>query len=184
MKKIIFLDRDGTIIKEPPDEQVDSLEKLEFVPGVFEGLRQLVEAGYELILVTNQDGLGSSSFPTEAFEKPHRKMLEILSREGILFSEIFICPHTPADNCDCRKPKIGLLKDYLAKNSIDLAKSFVLGDRETDVQLAKNIGCKSVRLVNGVASAADFVTPYFLEACKFILRHNGPPSVASSTNER
>ncbi|MCI0707571.1 MAG: bifunctional histidinol-phosphatase/imidazoleglycerol-phosphate dehydratase HisB [Ignavibacteriae bacterium] len=183
MKKVAFLDRDGTLIVEPPDEKIDSLEKLEFLPGVFQGLRKLQDTGYELVMVTNQDYLGTPSFPTEAFEIPHQKILTLLGAEGIRFTEIFICPHTEADKCDCRKPKTGLLTEYLRKNHIDLARSFVVGDRETDVQLARNIGCKAVRLTNGKTSEADFVTPKFLDACGFILRTNRSASVKRKTTE-
>jgi imidazoleglycerol-phosphate dehydratase/histidinol-phosphatase len=183
MKKVLFLDRDGTLIVEPPDEQVDSLEKLEFLPGVFQGLRKLRDAGYEFVMVTNQDRLGTPAFPFEAFEKPQRKMLKMLAGEGIHFAEIFICPHLPEDNCKCRKPNPGLLNEYLHNNAIDKSTSFVVGDRETDVQLAKNIGCRAVRLANATASSADFVTPDFLEACTFILRSSRSATVERKTLE-
>lgn len=183
MKRVIFLDRDGTLIAEPPDEQVDSLEKLEFQPGIFEGLRRLRDAGFEFVMVTNQDRLGTPAFPTAAFEKPQQKLLTALAGEGIQFSEIFICPHAPEDLCECRKPKLGLLKDYLKTNSIDLVKSFVIGDRETDVHLAQNIGCKAIRLMQGRETAANFSAPDFLSACRYVLRSLRSARIQRTTME-
>lgn len=183
MKQVIFLDRDGTLIVEPPDEQVDSLEKLEFLPGIFEGLRRLRDAGFEFVMVTNQDRLGTPAFPTAAFEKPQHKLLTTLAGEGILFSAIFICPHAPEDHCDCRKPKVGLLRDYLKTNALDLAKSFVIGDRETDVQLARNIGCKAIRLTQSAETAADFVARDFLSACRYILQSLRSAQLRRTTTE-
>lgn len=171
-----FFDRDGTLIWDPPDEKVDSLEKLKILPGVVHGLSALRDAGFELVMVTNQEYVGTPAFPTEAFEEPQRKLLEVLARERIYFAEIFICTHTVEENCECRKPKTGLLKEYLESNSIDRVHSFVIGDRETDVQIARNIGCKAVRLAGGVTSEANFVTPDFLEASRFILQENMPPN--------
>ncbi len=176
MKKVIFLDRDGTLIWDPPDEKVDSLEKLKILPGVVHGLSALRDAGYELVMVTNQEYVGTPAFPTEEFEKPHRRLVEMLARENVRFAEIFICPHAPEENCECRKPKTGLVKEYLKSTALDLARSFVIGDRETDVQLARNIGCKAVRLGHGFTSQADFISPDFLEACRFILQKDVPPN--------
>jgi imidazoleglycerol-phosphate dehydratase/histidinol-phosphatase len=168
--KVVFLDRDGTIIVEPPDEQIDSLEKLELIPHAIEGLRLLCDRGFELVMVTNQDGLGTDRYPRVSFETPQNKLLRILEGEGIRFSRIFICPHVPAEQCACRKPKTGLLDNYLKEQKPDLSRSFVFGDRETDVQLGKNLGCKTVRLSSDSQSAADFVTADVLEACRFMAR--------------
>jgi len=168
--KAVFIDRDGTIIVEPPDEQIDSLEKLEIIPHAIEGLRLLVDRGYELVMVTNQDGLGTDRYPRASFEAPQNKLLRILEGEGITFAQVFVCPHVPSDQCSCRKPKTGLLDKYLKDQNPDFSRSFVFGDRETDVQLGKNIGCKTVRLSEDSQSAADFVTTDFLEACRFIVR--------------
>src|SRR5947209_1952013 len=107
MKNIVFVDRDGTILREPPDKQVDSLEKLEFVPGIVSGLRLLVDSGFTLWLVSNQDGLGSKRYPRKAFNAVQGKMLRLLAGEGIEFEKIFICPHFKFAGCDCRKPKTG-----------------------------------------------------------------------------
>ena len=180
---VVFLDRDGTLIIEPPDEQIDSLEKLELLPHVIEGLRLLVDRGYELVMVTNQDGLGTDRYPRASFDAPQKKLLRILEGEGISFSQIFVCPHIPADQCSCRKPKTGLLDHFLQEHRPDLARSFVLGDRETDVQLGKNIGCKTIRLSSDSQSAADFVTPDFMDACRFIVRSGRSTHLERKTAE-
>lgn len=147
MKKIAFLDRDGTLIFEPPDtKQIDSLKKLQILPGAIDGLKNLQSSGYRLVMVSNQNGIGTDSFPTEAFEKPQQKLLELFRNEGIEFYKIFICPHFQQDNCDCRKPKKGLVENFFANESIDFEKSFMLGDRETDMEFAKNIGVSGLRM--------------------------------------
>ncbi|HUN64658.1 MAG TPA: bifunctional histidinol-phosphatase/imidazoleglycerol-phosphate dehydratase HisB [Bacteroidota bacterium] len=169
MKRIVFIDRDGTIIEEPPDRQIDSLAKLSFIPGVIGGLRLLREAGYSLIMVSNQDGLGSPRYPRKVFQTVQRKILGLLEGEGIRFEKIFICPHRESDRCSCRKPLTGLLRSYLAHSPIDRAHSFVLGDRETDVQFASNLGVRSVRLTRG-RSSAELATPHLAEACSYIAR--------------
>lgn len=146
-KKVAFIDRDGTIIHEPQDTyQIDSIEKLKILPGVTAGLKKLMRQGYHLILISNQDGLGTPSFPQEDFDEPHNKMLELLKKDGIVFDEQFICPHISADNCSCRKPKTGLVQDYLAQNTIDFRCSLVCGDRDTDRQFAENIGVSFISM--------------------------------------
>jgi imidazoleglycerol-phosphate dehydratase / histidinol-phosphatase len=144
MKKVLFIDRDGTIIAEPEDEQVDSFEKLSFLPGAISCLSRIcMETDYELVMVTNQDGLGTKSFPEETFWPAHNKMLEILSGEGVEFAEIFIDKTFPAEKAPTRKPGTAMLVNYLSKG-IDLSSSYVIGDRLTDVELAKNMGCGSI----------------------------------------
>ncbi len=145
MKKVLFLDRDGTLVLEPPvDYQLDSLEKLEFYPKVFQYLTRIVaELDFELVMVTNQDGLGTDSFPEETFWPAHNKMLQAFANEGITFSEILIDRSFPADNAPTRKPRTGLLTHYL-EGDYDLANSFVVGDRLTDMELAKNLGAKGI----------------------------------------
>ena len=143
--KVLFIDRDGTIIAEPADEQIDSLEKLEFLPYAISSLKKLQDFGYELIMVTNQDGLGTASFPEYEFEIPHQKMLTTLTNEGIVFKEIFIDDSFPEAKSPNRKPNTGLLIRYLSTNLIDLDNSYTIGDRHTDVQLAENLSCKSIR---------------------------------------
>lgn len=142
--KIAFIDRDGTMIYEPPDTmQVDSLEKFKILPNVIPGLLSLTKQGYKLVMVSNQDGLGTRSFPRRDFNLVQDKLLKDLKKNGIVFDEMFICPHFDKDRCSCRKPKIGLLKKFLEQNVIDKEKSFVIGDRESDKKFAENLGVKS-----------------------------------------
>ncbi|HMN43256.1 MAG TPA: bifunctional histidinol-phosphatase/imidazoleglycerol-phosphate dehydratase HisB [Povalibacter sp.] len=145
-RKILFIDRDGTIIEEPADFQIDSLPKLRLVRDVIPALLRLQEAGYRFVMVSNQDGLGTASFPEPTFREPHEFLQTLLGSQGIRFDAEFICPHLPADNCGCRKPKAGLLDDYLRTTDIDRANSYVIGDRETDLELARNIGVAGLRI--------------------------------------
>lgn len=144
-KRAIFIDRDGTIIKEPADEQIDSLEKLEFVPGVISALGKVVGQGYELVMVSNQDGLGTPSFPEDTFWPAHQKMLDTLSGEGIFFDAQLIDRHFPEDNAPTRKPGTGMLTKYM-DGSYDLQRSFVIGDRASDMELAHNLGAQGILL--------------------------------------
>lgn len=147
-KKILFIDRDGTIIVEPTDNfQVDTLQKLSFIPKVIRNLYYLQHhLGYELVMVSNQDGLGTASLPEEDFLPPHQKMLETLAGEGITFKEILIDKTFEHENAPTRKPRTGLLKHYLKQNDIDYHKCFVIGDRLTDIELAYNMGIKGILL--------------------------------------
>ena len=145
MKKALFIDRDGTIIREPEDEQIDSLEKLEFVPGAIGALSSLAQLDFELVMVSNQDGLGTDSFPEEDFHPAHNKMLKTLEGEGVVFDEILIDRSFPEDNAPTRKPRTGLLTAYM-DGSCDLAASFVIGDRESDMELARNLGATGLKL--------------------------------------
>src|SRR3989337_709417 len=140
MKKVLFIDRDGTLIIEPEDNQIDSLEKLEFYPGVFSLLSKIAaETDFELVMVTNQDGLGTSSFPEETFWPAHNKLMKTLENEGIHFSAIHIDRSLPTDGTTTRKPGTGMLTQYFSAD-YDLQNSYVIGDRVTDIQLAKNLG--------------------------------------------
>lgn len=143
-RKILFIDRDGTLITEPPDEQIDSVEKFALQPNVISALLQLQQAGYELVMVTNQDGLGSEKYPTEKFDTIQKLLLDIFKSQNIYFKDILICPHFSQENCECRKPKLGLLIDYLRNEKIDFANSYVIGDRQTDIDLAKNLGAMPI----------------------------------------
>lgn len=143
MKKVLFIDRDGTIIKEPEGYQIDAFSKLAFVENAISALKTIVSwKEYELVLVTNQDGLGTEVFPFESFEGPHQLMLSVLKSEGIEFTEECIDRSFPEDNAPTRKPRTGMLTKYFS-DEYDLANSFVIGDRYTDVELAKNLGCKA-----------------------------------------
>ncbi|MBL0029408.1 MAG: bifunctional histidinol-phosphatase/imidazoleglycerol-phosphate dehydratase HisB [Rhodanobacteraceae bacterium] len=146
MRKILFLDRDGTLIEEPADFQIDALAKFRLVPGVIPALLKLKAAGYEFVMVSNQDGLGTDSFPVADFEPPQRLLLEILESQGIRFSAIHIDPHFEHQGAPTRKPGIGMLLDYLRSGTLDFAQSAVIGDRETDLQLARNLGVRGFRL--------------------------------------
>ncbi|KTD32082.1 imidazole glycerol-phosphate dehydratase/histidinol phosphatase [Legionella moravica] len=142
MQKILFIDRDGTLIEEPFDNQVDSLEKIKLTQGVIPALLRLKKAGFKLIMVSNQNGVGTSSFPEEDFAICHDFTLDLFSSQGIFFDEIYICPHMPEDLCCCRKPKTGLLDRFMRETSIDVSSSWVIGDRDTDRELADNLGVK------------------------------------------
>ncbi len=144
--KIAFLDRDGTLIHEPADEQVDRLDKISLVDGVIPALLRLKAAGYEFVMVSNQDGRGTDSFPEADFRCAQDFVLQIFASQGIAFREIFICPHRPADACDCRKPRTGLLRRFLSAIPIDRSASVVIGDRDTDLELAANLGLRGLRL--------------------------------------
>ncbi len=159
MKKVLFIDRDGTLIVEPPEDfQVDSLKKLEFYPGVFRYLSQIAEiTDFELVMVSNQDGLGTESFPEEDFLPVQEKIISTLEKEGIVFSEILIDRSFPEDNAPTRKPRTGLLTKYL-QGDYDLKNSFVIGDRLTDMELAKNLGCKAILLAGSDKSGFDTET--------------------------
>lgn len=144
-KKALFIDRDGTLVIEPPiDYQLDSLDKLEFYPKVFRNLYFIRKnLDFEFVMVTNQDGLGTASFPEDTFWPAHNKMLKTLEGEGIVFDDILIDKSFPEDNAPTRKPRTGMLSKYMT-GDYDLEHSFVIGDRQTDVELAKNLGCKAI----------------------------------------
>lgn len=145
-RRILFIDRDGTLIVEPPDEQVDSLDKLQLMPDVIPALLALRDAGFELVMVSNQDGRGTEAFPEQDFIVPHRKMLELFDSQGIRFSAEHIDPHFPEEGADTRKPGIGMLLDYLRSGTLDFDDSWVIGDRQTDLELARNLGVGGILL--------------------------------------
>jgi imidazoleglycerol-phosphate dehydratase/histidinol-phosphatase len=168
-KKVLFIDRDGTIIMEPPvDYQVDSLEKLEFYPKVIRNLFLIAsKLSFELVMVTNQDGLGTSSFPEDTFWPAHNKMMKTLAGEGIHFSRVHIDRSFPEDNAPTRKPRTGLLTEYLS-DEYDMNESFVIGDRCTDIELAKNLGCRGIFLSNDSDAAAGLEESGLATDCAFI----------------
>jgi len=183
MKKTLFIDRDGTIIKEPPDEQVDSLEKLEFIPGVITALAKITsQTDFEFVMVTNQDGLGTELFPEESFWPAHNKMLRILEGEGIRFSEVFIDRSLPEDKAPTRKPGTAMLVKYLSQG-IDLQSSFVIGDRLTDVELAKNLGCKAILFGGKKSDYASLCTSDWDEIYRFLTGLNRTAKEEYITNE-
>jgi len=155
MKKVLFIDRDGTIVLEPENYQLDALEKLEFYPKAFQYLAKIAnELDYELAMVTNQDGLGTDSFPEDTFWPTQNFILKAFENEGVLFDEIFVDRSFPEDNAPTRKPRTGMLTKYIDNPQYDLASSFVLGDRLTDVELAKNLGAKAIfmNMTDGIGS--------------------------------
>jgi imidazoleglycerol-phosphate dehydratase/histidinol-phosphatase len=171
MQKLLFIDRDGTIIDEPKsDFQIDSLEKLEFLPKALSNLRKIAEdTDYQLVMVTNQDGLGTESFPEDTFWPAHNKMLKTMENENIHFSAIHIDRSFPHENLPTRKPATGLLTEYLDTETYDLANSYVIGDRATDVQLAVNLGAKAIFIVDGLTNnLEEGLTPAQKEATKLI----------------
>ena len=173
MKKVLFIDRDGTLVIEPPvDYQLDSLEKLEFYPKVMRNLGFIrSKLDFEFVMVTNQDGLGTASFPEETFWPAHNLMMKTLAGEGITFDEVCIDQSMPADNAPTRKPRTGMLEKYLHNPEYDLVNSFVIGDRPTDVELAKNLGCRAiflndnVQLLKPVAEGGQAACEGLLQVC-------------------
>ncbi len=145
--RYLFIDRDGTLIREPEDEQIDSFSKLEFVPGMFKNLGFIAQKlDFQLVMVSNQDGLGTSSFPEDTFWPVHNFILQALRNEGIVFADQLIDRHFPEDNAPTRKPGTGMLTAYINNPEVDMAGSYVIGDRESDAQLAENLGCKALTL--------------------------------------
>ncbi len=155
MTRILFIDRDGVLIEEPEDFQVDSFEKFRLVEGVIPALCRLRDAGFEFVMVTNQDGLGTASFPRDRFEGPHNLLLQILDSQGVRFREVLIDESLPEENRPTRKPGLGLVMHYLKDRSIDLAGSAMVGDRETDMEFAQNLGVRGLRLGPGAHSWAQ-----------------------------
>ncbi|MEA4859613.1 MAG: histidinol-phosphatase, partial [Sphaerochaeta sp.] len=174
-KKVLFLDRDGIIVEE---DQVDSLEKVKYIPGVFGALSRLCQSGrFYVAMVSNQDGVGTPSFPQEAFEIPHQRIMQTLAGEGILFDDVHIDLSLPEDNCPGRKPGIGMLGEYQTE-AYDLEHSVMIGDRLTDVQLACNLGCKAIwfadpgrrgELSSELASVCILISDNWAQIASFLL---------------
>ena len=189
MVKTLFIDRDGTILKEPADMQIDSLEKLEFLPGVICALSSIArETDFEMVMVTNQDGLGTTAFPEKEFLPTHEKMLNILKGEGVRFAEVFIDRSFESDNSPCRKPGTAMLTKYLAQG-VDLSSSFVIGDRLTDIALARNLGCRSMHLSSGHDAETDFssetelCTTSWEEIARYLKKIPRRATIKRKTNE-
>ncbi len=160
MKKVLFIDRDGTLVLEPQDERVDSLDKIEYYPGVFQNLGRIAsELGFQLVMVTNQDGLGTDDFPEDRFWPVHKRILKTLENEGIKFSDVHIDSHYSDDNSPNRKPGTGMLAKYV-NGEYDMGSSFVIGDRITDLELARNLGAKGIILEGPIThSISDELKP-------------------------
>jgi imidazoleglycerol-phosphate dehydratase / histidinol-phosphatase len=143
---ILFVDRDGTLIEEPPDFQIDSLEKVRLLPGVMNALNELKQAGYRFAMVSNQDGLGSERYPQERFDRVQEFILRLFGSQGIEFDRIFICPHFEHEGCVCRKPLTGLVTEYVRELAMDHERSAMIGDRGTDLQFAHSLGIRGLRV--------------------------------------
>ncbi len=166
--RVLFIDRDGTIVVEPPEDfQVDSLEKLEFVAGAISGMKSLAELDYELVLASNQDGLGTNAFPEETFWPAHTKMLRTLAGEGVFFDDQLIDPTFPQENAPTRKPQTGMFGKYLS-GDYDMSQSYVIGDRATDVELAYNLGAKTILLQPAAVGEKMLEGKAFAESCVLI----------------
>ncbi len=183
MKKVIFLDRDGAIIREPEDEQIDSFEKLSFLPRAITNLSRIAaELEYTLVLVTNQDGLGTDSFPEETFWPAHNKMLQILKDEGVIFEDIFIDRTFPHENAPTRKPGTAMLNKYI-HGSYDMPNSWVIGDRASDIALAENLGCKGIRISSDEDARAALTTTDWGKIYRFLKGIHRVGKVTRTTTE-
>lgn len=184
MKKVLFIDRDGTLIVEPPiDFQVDSLEKLEFYPKVFQYLSRISqELEYELVMVTNQDGMGTASFPENTFWPSHNKMLKTFENEGIRFADVIIDVSFPEQNLPTRKPGTALLQQYV-KGNYDLKNSFVIGDRITDIQLAQNLGSQAIFISAETNDKAVLTTTSWESIYRFLKNQPRTATVNRTTKE-
>ena len=145
-RRILFIDRDGTLNEETDDEKVDRLDKVRFLPHVIPALLELQRAGFILAMVTNQDGLGTPDLPSANFEQAHRFILHVLESQGVAFDHIFICPHFLHEGCGCRKPKVGLVREFVDSAPVDKEHSYMIGDRDTDMQFAANLGIQGLRV--------------------------------------
>ena len=172
--KVLFVDRDGTLIEEPPDNQVDALEKIRLVRGVISALTQLADSGYRFVMVSNQDSLGTKSFSDDDFKICQDFVIAMFESQGITFDEVFICPHTVDDACECRKPRTGLLTRYLADTNIDTENSAVIGDRDTDMALAEKLG------IQGIIVSAD---SGWASVCTALNGNSRHASVERNTND-
>ena len=178
--RVLFIDRDGTLIEEPDDCQVDALQKVRLVDGVIAAMLELSKSGYRFIMVSNQDGLGTDAFPEQQFAICQDHVLALFESQGITFDAIFICPHMPDEGCECRKPRAGLLTAYLAETDIDLHNSAVIGDRSTDMELAQRIGVRGFLLDPG--SGRGLTWPAIVDALCYADRQASVERVTRETS--
>ncbi len=183
MKKVLFIDRDGTIIWEPEDGQIDSFEKLEFLPAAISTLRKIAnEFDYQLVMVTNQDGLGTNSFPEDTFWPVQNLIIQILKQESVLFDDIYIDRSFPEDQQPTRKPGTAMLSKYIY-GDYDLEHSYMIGDRKSDVQFAKNLGCRSILIDGEKDENADLITTDWNKIYRFLKNREDRAEVARKTKE-
>lgn len=184
MKKVLFIDRDGTLVIEPPvDLQLDSLEKLEFYPGVFQYLAKISnELDFELVMITNQDGLGTASFPEDTFWPAQEKIIKSFKNEGVCFSEILIDKSFPEENAATRKPGTGLVTHYI-KGDYDLENSYVIGDRKSDIELAKNLGAKAIFISEEYNNQTNLTTTSWKDIYTYLSTLPRQETVTRTTNE-
>lgn len=169
MIKVLIIDRDGALIYEPTEGAIDSLDKLHLMPEAVSSLKQLVDVGFTLVMVSYQPGLGKSHFPETAFDVPHNQVIQTFKEAGVTFLHVYICPHTEAEHCNCRKPHPGLVTQFLAENDIDYVHSYVIGDSLADLGLADNIGVKGILFSNQSSRKAVFSSKSWKAITKYIL---------------
>jgi imidazoleglycerol-phosphate dehydratase/histidinol-phosphatase len=179
-RRILFIDRDGTLNEETDDEKIDRLDKVRLLPHVIPALLELKRAGFIFAMVTNQDGLGTPDLPTAAFDQAHQFILHLLGSQGINFDAIFICPHYLRDGCDCRKPKLGLVREFFDAGPVDMAHSYMIGDRDTDLQFAGNLGIQGLRV--RVDGSADETWPAIVRRILNASRHARVERVTKETH--
>ena len=168
--KVLFLDRDGTITEESEEgDKIDSPDKIKFLPHVIYSLKNLYKRGFRFIMVTNQPGLGTVDFPKNEFERVQQKIIEVLKKNGVIFDLIGVCPHRKDDGCKCRKPKTGLVDEYIKANKINLDKSYMIGNNLSDMELGKNIGCRLIFIGENQYPKAILTTTSWKEILKTIL---------------
>lgn len=173
MNKIIFLDRDGTVIYDPEDERVDREDKIKLFPDTIEALKYLADNGFEVILITNQAGIAEGRINTQDFTRINNKVIEMLAPSGVKILKTFMCPHAPGDNCECRKPKPTMLLEAAKEFNVDLSKCYMVGDRESDIKAGINAGTKTVLVKTAnipvESKEANYTAPNFLDAVNYIV---------------
>lgn len=185
-RKYLFIDRDGTLIQEPEDNQIDAIEKFFLIPDVIPSLLRLKEAGFYFVMVSNQDGLGTVGYPEEKYQCIQKLLLDLLFSQGIEFEAVRICPHFETQACDCRKPKVGLVLDYLIDQTIDRENSYVIGDRKTDLDLAKNMGIHGIHFgIKPAIPAETYIKPTvsWPEIADIILGKSREATIVRKTRE-